>query len=139
MNNTSEVLFALKPVTFRYKKQIAPMQALSFGLIAEEVAEINPELITRDKDGKPDTVRYEAVNAMLLNEFLKEHKIVEEQNRKLENQDTKIQRQESVIAELKKDVETLVARIEEQASVIERVSEQIEANKAAPQFARSDR
>ena len=91
---------------------------------------MDPELITRDKDGKPDTVRYEAVNAMLLNEFLKEHKIVEDRTASWRTRDTKIQRQESVIAELKKDVETLVARIEEQASVIERVSQKIEANKS---------
>jgi hypothetical protein len=71
MNNASETLFALKPVTFRYKKEIDPVSMLSFGLIAEEVAEINPELITRDKEGKPETVRYEAINAMFLNEFLK--------------------------------------------------------------------
>ncbi len=78
MNQASERLFALKPVTFRYKKGIDPARLLSFGLIAEEVAEISPELITRDKEGKPETVRYEAVNAMLLNEFLKEHREVQE-------------------------------------------------------------
>ena len=74
MDRSSETLFALKPVTFRYKKDADPSQALSFGLIAEEVAKVSPELITRDEEGKPQTVRYEAVNAMLLNEFLKEHK-----------------------------------------------------------------
>ena len=73
MDKTSESLFALKPVTFRYKQQIDPERALSFGLIAEEVAEVSPDLVTRDEKGKPETVRYEAVNAMLLNEFLKEH------------------------------------------------------------------
>src|SRR5260370_409771 len=74
MDRSSETLFALKPVTFRYKKDADPSQALSFGLIAEDVAEVSPELITRDEEGKPQPVRYEAVNAMLLNEFLKEHK-----------------------------------------------------------------
>ena len=74
MDRSSETLFALKPVTFRYKKDADPSQALSFGLIAEDVAQVSPELITRDEEGKPQTVRYEAVNAMLLNEFLKEHK-----------------------------------------------------------------
>jgi trimeric autotransporter adhesin len=74
MENTSATLYALKPVTFRYHKDVDPGQALSFGLIAEEVAEANPDLITRDEEGKPQTVRYEAVNAMLLNEFLKEHR-----------------------------------------------------------------
>ena len=66
MDHSSETLFALKPVTFRYKKDADPSQALSFGLIAEEVAQVSPELITRDEEGKPQTVRYEAVNAMLL-------------------------------------------------------------------------
>src|SRR5215471_328757 len=74
MNKNSETLFSLKPVTFRYNKDTDPSQALSFGLIAEDVAEVSPELITRDEEGKPQTVRYEAVNAMLLNEFLKEHR-----------------------------------------------------------------
>ena len=82
MNQASETLFALKPVTFRYKKAIDPARVLSFGLIAEEVAQISPELITRDRHGKPQTVRYEAVNAMLLNEFLKEHRKGEQQDRK---------------------------------------------------------
>ena len=79
MSNASEALYALNPVTFRYKKQIDPAQALSFGLIAEQVAEINPALITRDKAGKAETVRYKAINAMLLNEFLKEHRTVQDQ------------------------------------------------------------
>jgi methyl-accepting chemotaxis protein len=78
MNKSSETLFALKPVTFRYRKDADPSQALSFGLIAEDVAQVSPELITRDEQGKPQTVRYEAVNAMLLNEFLKEHKTIAE-------------------------------------------------------------
>jgi len=77
MEKASEVLLALKPVTFRYKKEIDHARALSFGLIAEEVAEISADLITGDRDGKPETVRYDQVNAMLLNEFLKEHRKVE--------------------------------------------------------------
>jgi hypothetical protein len=76
MGKASEAIFALKPVIFRYKQEI---DRLSFGLIAEDVAEISADLVTRDKEGKPQTVRYEAVNAMLLNEFLKEHRKVEEQ------------------------------------------------------------
>ena len=80
----SEALYTLKPVTFRYKKAVDPSQALYFGLIAEEVAEVNPALITRDKQGKPQTVRYEAVNAMLLNEFLKEHREFVEQRHEVE-------------------------------------------------------
>ena len=66
-------MFALKPVRFRYRKEIDPAGKAQFGLVAEDVEKVNPDLIVRDKEGKPYTVRYEAVNAMLLNEFLKEH------------------------------------------------------------------
>jgi hypothetical protein len=118
MDKASETLFALKPVTFRYKKEIDPASALSFGLIAEEVAEINPDLITRDGDGKPQTVRYEAVNAMLLNEFLKEHR--------------KVQEQEATITQLKKEMDAVVVRLKEQDSKIQKVSAQLEASKPAP-------
>ena len=76
MNNASEALFALKPVTFRYKKEIDPKGIPQFGLVAEEVEKVNPDLVVRDKEGKVNTVRYEQINAMLLNEFLKEHKKV---------------------------------------------------------------
>ena len=74
MDKASEVLLALKPVTFRYKKEIDPAGISQFGLVAEEVEKVNPDLVVRDQEGKPYTVRYEAVNAMLLNEFLKEHR-----------------------------------------------------------------
>src|SRR4029077_10263394 len=74
MNKTSEALFALEPVTFRYRKEIDPVGTQQFGLVAEDVEKVNPALIVRDKEGKPYTVRYDQVNAMLLNEFLKEHK-----------------------------------------------------------------
>ena len=126
MSNTSEALFALKPVTFRYKKQIDPRQVLAFGLIAEEVAEINPALITRDKAGKPETVRYEAVNAMLLNEFLKEH-------RRGEEQDCKIQEQDTTIAELGSEIWNLAALVNEQATQLQKVSAQLQINNAAVQ------
>jgi len=105
MNNVSKALFGLKPVTFRYKQQIDPAHKVSFGLIAEEVAEISPDLVSCDKEGKPQTVRYEAVNAMLLNEFLKEHREVQE---------------------LKKQVEALTAGLR-------KVSALVEASKPAPQ------
>jgi hypothetical protein len=108
MDRASESIFALKPVTFRYKKEIDRSQALSFGLIAEEVAEISPDLITRDQEGKPQTVRYEAVNAMLLNEFLKEHRKVEK---------------------LEATLEAVNARLQEQAGQIQRVTAQVDATK----------
>jgi len=99
MDEASKALFALKPVTFRYKKEIDPATRSQFGLVAEDVEKASPDLVVRDKDGKPYTVRYEAVNAMLLNEFLKEHSKVEKLeaalravNERLAEQDSKIQR-----------------------------------------------
>jgi Chaperone of endosialidase len=77
MDKASEAILALKPVTFRYKHELDPNGIPQFGLVAEEVEKVNPDLVARDGEGKPYTVRYEAVNAMLLNEFLKEHRKVE--------------------------------------------------------------
>ena len=79
MDKTSEAIFSLQPVTFRYKKDLDPQALPQFGLVAEQVAKVNPDLVARDAEGKPFTVRYDEVNAMLLNEFLKEHRKVEEQ------------------------------------------------------------
>jgi hypothetical protein len=120
MDKASEGIFALKPVTFRYKKEIDRSQALSFGLIAEEVAEISPDLITRDEEGKPQTVRYEAVNGMLLNEFLKEHKRVQEQG--------------ASITELKNEIQALTATVKQQAAQIQKVSARIDATKPLSHF-----
>jgi hypothetical protein len=99
MDKKSEVLFALKPVTFRYKKEFDPKGIPQFGLVAEDVEKVNPDLVVRDADGKVRTVRYEQINAMLLNEFLKEHKQVEklqaalaEMDRRLKVQDAKIEK-----------------------------------------------
>ena len=119
MDKASEAIRALKPVTFRYKKEIDPERLQQFGLVAEEVEKVNPALVTRDADGKVFTVRYEAINAMLLNEFLKEHKAVQEQG--------------ATVAELKKQIAALVATVKEQASQIQKVSAQIEVTKPAPQ------
>jgi endosialidase-like protein len=77
MDKASEAILALKPVTFRYKKELDPESTPQFGLVAEEVEKINPDLVARDAKGEVYTVRYDAVNAMLLNEFLKEHRKVE--------------------------------------------------------------
>jgi len=133
MDKASEALFALKPVTFRYKKEIDRSRALSFGLIAEEVAEISPDLITRDRDGKPETVRYEAVNAMLLNEFLKEHRKVEAQQSKIDEQEATITEVRSIIAQQQEGMEVLAMRLGEQASQIQKVSAQIGVSKPATQ------
>jgi len=94
MDKAGEVILALTPVTFRYKEQVDPDHAPQFGLVAEEVEKVNPELVIHDEQGKPFTVRYQAVNAMLLNEFLKEHRRVEEQEQNLQNQGKKIAEQQ---------------------------------------------
>jgi hypothetical protein len=119
MDKASEAILALQPVTFRYKKELDPAGISQFGLVAEDVAKVNPDLVARDDDGKPYTVRYEAVNAMLLNEFLKEHRTVQEQ--------------EATIAQLKKGMKTVFARLEEQAAQIQKVSAQLEASSRAQQ------
>ena len=80
MDKASEALFALRPVAFRYKKDIDPARTPQLGLVAEDVDKVNPNLIVRDKEGKPYSVRYDQVNAMLLNEFLKEHKALSNSN-----------------------------------------------------------
>jgi len=130
MDKTSEGILALKPVTFRYKDNIDPAGTPQFGLVAEEVEKANPDLVTRDAEGKVYTVRYEAVNAMLLNEFLKEHRTVQE----LKSTAVK---QEATIAELKKDfratVAQLTARLEEQQSQVQKVSAQLDLSRSTPQ------
>jgi len=118
MDKASEALYQLKPVTFHYKKEINRTQALSFGLIAEEVAEVNPDLIVRDSAGKPETVRYEGVNAMLLNEFLKEHRTVQEQQ---------------------KEIDVLRAELKEQRALIQKVSDKVELEKPATQTVLNNR
>jgi endosialidase-like protein len=115
MDEASELIFSLKPVTFRYKKAIDASGIPQFGLVAEHVAKVNPDLVVLDKEGKPYTVRYEAVNAMLLNEFLKEHRQVQAQERTLREQD-------AMIAELRNGLQSVVAQLKEQDSKIQRVS-----------------
>ena len=105
MDKASEAILALKPVTFRYKQELDPKGIPQFGLVAEQVEKVNPDLVARDEEGKPYTVRYEAVNAMLLNEFLKEHRTVQE---------------------LKKEIAALTA-------TVQKVSAQVEMSRPAPQ------
>src|SRR5262249_11153970 len=112
MGKASEAILALKPVTFRYKKELDPKGIQQFGLVAEDVEKVDRDLVVRDSHGKPYTVRYDAVNAMLLNEFLKEHR---------------------KIADLDSDVTPLRARLEEEDSKIQEVSAQLEVSKPAPQ------
>jgi hypothetical protein len=108
------VLFALKPVTFRYKNEIDPQGRSQFGLVAEEVETVNPNLVVRDKEGKPYSVRYDQLNAMLLNEFLKEH--------------GKVEKLETTLARQQKQIEALTEGLQ-------KVSAQLELGKPAPQTA----
>jgi hypothetical protein len=110
MDKASETLLSLRPVTFHYKTDTKGTP--QFGLIAEEVAKVNPALVLPDKEGKPYTVRYDAVNAMLLNEFLKEHRTVQSQQ---------------------KEIDSLKAELKEQKMLIQKVSAQVEITKASPQ------
>jgi hypothetical protein len=112
MDKASEAIYALKPVSFRYHKEYDATQTLAFGLIAEEVAEVYPDLVGRNPEGQPESVRYEQINSMLLNEFLKEHCKNEEQG--------------ATIARLEQQIEALTAGLQ-------KVSAQLEATRAAPQ------
>jgi len=126
MHNASEAIYALKPVSFRYHKAYDKTQTIAFGLIAEEVAEVNPDLVGRNPEGLPESVRYEQIDAMLLNEFLKEH-------RRGEEQDCKIQEQETTIAELRSEIRNLAAMVNEQGSQLQKVSAQLQIDNAPAQ------
>lgn len=115
MDNASEAILALKPVTFRYKTEIDPERIQQFGLVAEDVERINPDLVARDAQGKIYTVRYDAVNAMLLNEFLKEHRVVHEQ--------------QATIAQLKKAYAEQHKQIATLTTGLQRVSAQLQARR----------
>lgn len=110
MDNASETILALKPVRFQYKSDSKGTP--QFGLIAEEVAKVNPDLVVRDRDGEIYSVRYEAVNAMLLNEFLKEHRTVQEQQ---------------------KEMDALRTELKEQRVLIQAVNDKVELNRSEPQ------
>jgi hypothetical protein len=110
MAEASEALFTFKPVTFRYKKEIDPKGKSQFGLVAEDVEEVNPDLVVRDKEGKPYSVRYDQVNAMLLNEFIKEHR--------------KVEKLEATMAQQQKQIESLTA-------TVQKVSDQVALGKFA--------
>jgi hypothetical protein len=118
MDKSSEAILALKPVTFRYKQKLDPKAIPQFGLVAEEVERVNPDLVVRDKKGKPYAVRYEAVNAMLLNEFLKEHR--------------KVKDLKANAARQQKQIDALTAGLQ-------KVSAQLELNKPAQQTVLNNR
>ena len=161
MDQTSAAILGLKPVTFQYKSDTKGTP--QFGLIAEEVAAVNPDLVVRDAEGQVYTVRYEAVNAMLLNEFLKQHRKVEEHHRKVEEHHRTVRELEAAISQLRstvakqeatiaqqqkdfqataaqqqKEIQALTTSLKEQASQIQKVSDQLEVSKAAPQIVVSD-
>jgi hypothetical protein len=123
MDQTSQAILGLKPVTFHYKSDTKGTP--QFGLIAEEVAKVNPDLVVRDAQGEVYTVRYEAVNAMLLNEFLKEHR--------------KVQDLEAMVAQQQKGFESKIAHQQEQIEALtaglQKVSAQVEMSRPAPQMA----
>ena len=112
MDKASEAILGLKPVSFHYKKDIDAAGISQFGLVAEEVEKVNPDLVVHDKEGKPFTVRYDAVNAMLLNEFLKEHRTVQEQQN---------------------EIDVLRAELKEQRALIQKVNDKVELAKPVPQ------
>jgi hypothetical protein len=112
MDKASEALFGLRPVAFRYKQEIDPTRTGQLGLVAEDVEKVSPDLVVRDKEGKPYSVRYDQVNAMLLNEFLKGHRTVQEQG--------------ATIAELKKQIASLITKLDGQAAEIQKVSTRVE-------------
>jgi len=124
MDKASEAILALHPVSFRYQKSLDPKGVPQFGLVAEEVAKVDPDLVVPDEEGKPFSVRYEEVNVMLLNEFLKEH-------RKVETQDKKVQQLEATVARLE-------AALKQQAAQIQKVNEQVELGKPAPRMVTND-
>jgi len=131
MAKASEAILALKPVTFHYKTDNA--HTPQFGLIAEEVAEVNPNLVVRDKNGEIYSVRYDAVNAMLLNEFLKEHCKNEQQEEAITQLKSSAAREQAIAAQQQEKIKALAAQVKEQAAQIERVSAQVQLSQPSPQ------
>jgi hypothetical protein len=152
MNKTSEALFSLEPVTFRYKKEIDSRRAPQFGLVAEEVEKVCPDLVVRDMQGQIYSVRYEAVNAMLLNEFLKQHRKVEEQGRTAQKQEVTITELKSIVAKQQaaiaqqqtdskataarqqEEIKVLTGQLKKQASQIQQVSTRLQLSTAGSQM-----
>ena len=127
MDKASEAILALEPVSFRYKREIDPDRTPQFGLVAEQVEKVDPALVARDADGKPYTVRYEAVNAMLLNEFLKQHRQVQEQEATITQLKSTVAKQEATAAHQQKEIEALTAGLQ-------KVSAQVQMSRSAPQI-----
>ncbi len=124
MDKASEALYRLKPVTFRFKKEIDPSQSLEYGLVAEDVAQVDRNLAILNGKGQIESLRYNAISAMLLNEFLKEHRKVEDLKKDFQ----------AAVAQQRKEIAALTATVKEQAAQIQKVSAQLEASKFAPQM-----
>jgi hypothetical protein len=137
MDAASEALLALRPVTFRYKPELDNAGIPQYGLVAEEVAEVNPDLVVRDENGEIYTVRYEAVNAMLLNEFLKEHRKVQEQDATIAKLKSTVAKQEAAIVQQQNDFQVKLAhqqkQIEALSAGLRKVSAEVEMSPPAPQ------
>jgi hypothetical protein len=131
MDKSSEALFSLKPVTFRYKKELDPVGTRQFGLVAEDVEKLTPDLVVRDENGVVNTVRYDQVNAMLLNEFLKEHRKVQEQEATITDLIPMVENQEAANARQQKQIEALTAGLQ-------KVTVRIEASQTAPQVVKNN-
>ena len=142
MDTDSEAILTLKPVSFRYKEEIDPDRIPQFGLIAEEVEKVDRRLVGRDDQGKVNTVRYEAVNAMLLNEFLKEHRTVEEQQATINELKSRMAKQE-LVAQEQKQLQSAVAQQQRQIELLtaglQKMSAEIELSKAATTVATRNR
>ena len=134
MNKASEAIFSLKPVTFHYKNDKTNIP--QFGLIAEEVAKVNPALIAVDKEGKPYSVRYQQIDAMLLNEFLKEHRTVQEQGATITQLKSMVEKQEAANAQQQKQIEALATGLQKVSAQLAAASSSrggLEASRSAPQ------
>ena len=134
MDQVSEAVLALKPVTFRYKQELDPNRIPQFGLVAEEVEKVNPDLVACDAKGEVFTVRYEAVNAMLLNEFLKEHRKTQEQQVRIGDLEFAVAKQASTIAHQQESLTSQQRQLEELASAVQKVSSRLEVVKPVPRM-----
>jgi len=132
MAQASESILSLKPVTFRYKHELDPDRIPQFGLVAEDVEKVNPDLVARDDEGKPYSVRYDAVNAMLLNEFLKEHKAFVEEQRKVQEQQAIIAHLTSAVAAQEAAAAQQQKQIDAVTTGLRKVSAQLELSKSEP-------
>ena len=138
MDKASERLFALKPVTFRAKANVDPGHVKHYGFIAEDVAEVDSDLVVYNPDGQPETLRFDSINAMLLNEFLKEHKTVQEQQSKIDKEEATIAdlrfalaKQKATFAQQQESFAEQKRQIEALASGLQRVTDQVELSRFA--------